>query len=200
MHTPVYAVWLIAMEMHNTWASNNWNLVYALWQEVPKRVYTFKTLQPVCMDREKMRKVPGQLHVVKHSMFTVFLFLQRKRAINRRRMCWSGHSMAIMSDHRPTAKAQPRGDSNFIPGVGSKPCISRTTETQRNVAHKRPWIYVRGLKNWYYGHILLKGKLFINEAFHLRVHLSKTIQYSITTQFISSWASLWVACCETTSL
>ena len=29
------------------WASNNGNLVYELWQEVPKLVHTFWTLQPV---------------------------------------------------------------------------------------------------------------------------------------------------------
>ena len=45
--TLVYTLWLIAMEMQYAWASNNWNLVYALWQEVLKLVHAFWTLQPV---------------------------------------------------------------------------------------------------------------------------------------------------------
>ncbi len=40
------------------------------------------------------------------SMFTVFLFSQRKRAIYSRRMCWDGYSMAIMSDHRSTTESE----------------------------------------------------------------------------------------------
>ncbi len=48
MHAPVYALDPIAIKMNiYAWASNNWNLVHGLWQEVPKLVYAFWTLQPV---------------------------------------------------------------------------------------------------------------------------------------------------------
>ncbi len=44
----VYALGLILIQMHICASSQQWDLVYALWQEIPKLVYAFLTLQPVC--------------------------------------------------------------------------------------------------------------------------------------------------------
>ena len=43
----VYALWLISIQMHICMSSQQWDLVYALWQEIPKLVYAFLALQPV---------------------------------------------------------------------------------------------------------------------------------------------------------
>ncbi len=48
MRTPdVRIECLIAIKMHISISSQQNNLVYALWQEVPKLVYTFWTYKPV---------------------------------------------------------------------------------------------------------------------------------------------------------
>ena len=43
----VYALWLISIQMHMCMSSQQWDLVYALWQDRPKLVYASWTLQPV---------------------------------------------------------------------------------------------------------------------------------------------------------
>ncbi len=49
----VYALWLISIQMHICMSSQQWHLVYALWQEIPKLVYAFFTLQPVISNSQK---------------------------------------------------------------------------------------------------------------------------------------------------
>ena len=44
---PLWAHYVYFLRGTYAWASNNWNLVYALWQEWPKLVYAFWSLQPV---------------------------------------------------------------------------------------------------------------------------------------------------------